>query len=378
MRLLFIYLISAVLLIGCKENGSSTPTDEVTIPETTQENPVIETTETDTATDNTNGEELPVINETTTEVEEESSDNEPEAAEDSTDTTEGAADDTATESDGGTTIEENDGATSEDTTEGSSEDEDPAAEEETTDESSSDWYKPSPLATWQWQLSGTVNTSYGVDIYDIDLFDSPTSLIDELHSKGIKVICYFSGGSYEEWRDDANQFTENDMGNNLDGWPGERWLDIRTTNVKNIMKARLDVAVEKGCDGVEPDNMDGYTNNPGVNINAQDQLTYNKFIATEAHARNLSVALKNDLDQVAELVDFFDFAVNEQCYQYNECDLLKPFTDSGKAILNAEYKNTWKNDANERADLCADANAAGISTLVLPLNLDDNFRHSCL
>jgi len=42
---------------------------------------------------------------------------------------------------------------------------------------SGNWYKPAPLITWQWQLSGMVNTSYDVTVYDIDLFDSPESLI---------------------------------------------------------------------------------------------------------------------------------------------------------------------------------------------------------
>ena len=42
---------------------------------------------------------------------------------------------------------------------------------------SGNWYKPSVLVTWQWQLQGAVNTSYNVDIYDIDLFDSSAALI---------------------------------------------------------------------------------------------------------------------------------------------------------------------------------------------------------
>ncbi len=339
MRLIFTYLIFVLLLTGCKEGGSSSSTGESANQNTSQDL-ATETDAATTANQNSAGEEEPL----------------PVAPNNNNEETNTSSTEIS------------------DAKEGPAEADSPPPSEEAP----TDWYKPGPLTTWQWQLSGTVNTSYGVEIYDIDLFDSPISLIKELHTKGIKVICYFSGGSYEEWRDDANQFTENDMGNNLDGWPGERWLDIRTSNVQNIMQSRLDLAVTKGCDGVEPDNMDGYTNNPGVNINAQDQLAYNKFIANEAHARSLSVALKNDLDQIEELVDFFDFAINEQCFQYKECDLLKPFSDNGKAILNAEYKNLWKNDAAERANLCSDANATGVSTLVLPLDLNDNFRHSCL
>ena len=128
------------------------------------------------------------------------------------------------------------------------------------------WYRPVPETTWQWQLTGELNTSYGVQVYDIDLFETDETIVQELQSRGIKVIAYFSGGSYEEWREDASNFNENVLGKNLDGWPAERWLDIRAINVHDIMLKRLDLAKEKGFDGVEPDNMDGYSNNSGFNF----------------------------------------------------------------------------------------------------------------
>eukprot|EP00051_Salpingoeca_urceolata_P014688 m.187478 g.187478 ORF g.187478 m.187478 type:complete len:103 (-) comp18158_c0_seq3:113-421(-) len=86
-----------------------------------------------------------------------------------------------------------------------------------------------------------------------------------------------------------------------------RWLDISTINdagskLRSIMEARLDVAVEKGCHAVEPDNIDGYSNNNGLGLTAQDQLVYNRFLADAAHDRGLAIALKNDLDQVDDLV----------------------------------------------------------------------------
>ncbi|GAL06249.1 endo alpha-1,4 polygalactosaminidase precusor precursor [Photobacterium aphoticum] len=82
------------------------------------------------------------------------------------------------------------------------------------------WYRPAVMATWQWQLNGTVNTTYDVAMYDIDLFDSSETLIQDLQAKDIKVICYFSAGSYEEWRPDATAFESAELGNALDGWPG--------------------------------------------------------------------------------------------------------------------------------------------------------------
>lgn len=255
------------------------------------------------------------------------------------------------------------------------------------------WYKPAVEVTWQWQLlvnSGqSLNETYNVEIYDVDLFDTDTQTISDLQSAGRKVICYFSAGSYEEWRDDEDEFAGNELGKTLDGWEDERWLDIRSTNVHRIMKARLDLAVTKGCDGVEPDNMDGYLNDPGFNFTASDQLAYNRFIGNEAHERNLSVGLKNDLDQIEDLVDYYDFSVNEQCFQYDECDMLKPFIEADKPVLNAEYPEedsdlrTGNNmpgdiDATAVTALCSDSNTLQFSTLVLPLDLDDAFRQSCL
>lgn len=239
------------------------------------------------------------------------------------------------------------------------------------------WYKPELGSTWQLQLQGAIDTDHDVDIYDIDLFDTPGRTIADLHAAGRKVICYFSGGSYEQWRSDASQFDAADLGHELDGWPGERWLDIRSSSVRDIMLRRLDLAASKGCDGVDVDNMDGYTNNPGFPLTSVHQLAYNRFIANAAHERNLAVALKNDLSQIEALVDDFDLSVNEECFEYDECDLLLPFVQQGKPVLQVEYEQAYVNDPASRASLCAQSLHLQFSTLILPLALDDSFRFSC-
>lgn len=240
------------------------------------------------------------------------------------------------------------------------------------------WYKPDTNTSWQWQLQGNINTAYNVEIYDIDLFDSDASLIESLKNDGKKVICYFSAGSYENWRSDKNNFPPSALGNTMDGWEDEKWLDISNEALVPIMRARLDLAVQKGCDGVEPDNVDGYTNNTGFALSATDQLAYNKFIANEARKRGLSIGLKNDLDQIIELEPYYDFSVNEQCHVYNECDKLQPFIDANKPVLNAEYEQEYVDNSNgERDSMCAETIALNFKTLVLPLDLDDSFRYSC-
>lgn len=244
--------------------------------------------------------------------------------------------------------------------------------------SSGTWWKPAVSDTWQWQLTGRINTGYDVAIYDLDLFDTPDQTLAELRAKGRRIICYFSAGSSENWRDDFKEFARADMGRPLDGWAGERWLDTRSQNVRRVMAARLDLAATRGCDGVEPDNMDAYANKNGLGLTAADQLDYNRFLATEAHRRGLAVGLKNDLDQVAALVDSFDFAVNEQCAQYRECDRLRPFTAASKPVFNAEYQAKYRNNTKGARDtLCVASRAAGLRTLVLPLKLNDKYRYSC-
>jgi hypothetical protein len=240
-----------------------------------------------------------------------------------------------------------------------------------------EWYRPLAGTTWQWQLSGSLNSSYDAAIYDVDLFDTSADRIQDLQGQGRKVICYFSAGSLENWRPDTDQFPQDTLGSGLDGWPDERWLDIRSADVAAAISQRLDLAVQKGCDGVEPDNVDGYANDSGFDLSAADQLAYNRMLAGAAHARGLAIGLKNDLDQIADLVDDFDFAVNEQCFQYDECDLLSTFIDQDKAVLQAEYRQLYVDDAAARETLCQDARTRQFSTLILPLDLDDAFRYSC-
>lgn len=232
--------------------------------------------------------------------------------------------------------------------------------------------------SWHWQLQGDLNTGYDVDLYDIDLFDTDTQVIDDLKAQGRLVICYFSAGSWEDWRDDADDFEQAALGNPLDGWPGEKWLDVRASSLEAVMEARLDLAAEKGCDGVEPDNVDGYTNDSGFPLSGNDQLAYNRFLASAAHERGLLIGLKNDLDQISELVAAFDFAVNEECYEYDECERLTPFIEAGKPVLHAEYAETLVNDSEARALFCDEMVALGLSSMVLPLELDDSFTFSCL
>jgi hypothetical protein len=231
-------------------------------------------------------------------------------------------------------------------------------------------WAPAPGTSWQWQLSGAIDTSVEVAMYDVDLVEAPETVIDELRAAGRKVVCYFSAGSREDWRPDASAFQPSDYGNPLVGWPGENWLDIRSENVRTIMKARLDLAVSKHCDGVEPDNVDGYANDSGFPLSQSDQIDYDRFLAAEAHARGLSVGLKNSVELVVELEPDFDWALNEECLTYSECSSLAPFIAAAKAVFHVEYVDQESEGAAKLASTCGDASISGFSTLIKKWDLD--------
>ncbi|OCL15260.1 glycoside hydrolase family 114 protein [Glonium stellatum] len=241
----------------------------------------------------------------------------------------------------------------------------------------------SPRSAWQanvgssWQIilsdvvdaSNTVSPNVG--IFDVDLFDTDASTISSLKNQGKKVICYFSAGSYEPNRPDSSQFRQNDMGRTLDGWPDEKWLNLKSTNVKNIMAKRVKLAAQKGCNGIDPDNMDGYGNNNGLGLQASDSVNFMKYLAGIAKSSNVAIGLKNSLEIIPSVVGVVQFAVNEQCHQYNECGSYAPFTAAGKPVFNIEYPDSAPSvSVSQRRKLCGATGAAHLSTVMKTMDLN--------
>ena len=249
--------------------------------------------------------------------------------------------------------------------------------EDPEDDSDTPHYQPPPDVSWQLQLQGAPQLAIAASLYELDLFDTSAQTIATLHSQHRKLLCYFSAGSLEEWRPDASRLPSEVLGAPLAGWPGEVWLDIRASEVRELMRSRLQLAHDKGCDGVDPDNVDGYLQNSGFALSAADQLDYNRFLAREAHALGLTIALKNDLLQIPALVSSFDLAINEQCHAYQECQLLTPFVQAGKPVLNIEYDERFMVDAQSQQQLCDEAELLGLQTQVLTPELDGTIRLRC-
>jgi Glycoside-hydrolase family GH114 len=238
------------------------------------------------------------------------------------------------------------------------------------------WWKPkaeTPLPLY-WILSAPLSASDVLPapaVFDIDGQDNSAAIVSDLHHAGAKVICYVDAGTWEPGRSDSSDFPASVQGSGVDGWPGEKWLDIRqTSTLAPIIQARFKTCKAKGFDAIEPDNIDGYSNNTGFPLTSADQLTYNRALAEWAHGLGLSIGLKNDGDQARALEPSFDWALDEECYTYNECGYLNTFTSANKAVWIAEYKSISAAD-------CADSKANHFNTAQYDLNLGKGGRQPC-
>jgi hypothetical protein len=199
-------------------------------------------------------------------------------------------------------------------------------------------WRPVVGDTFQIQYQGIVDTTVDAIVFDLDGDDTPASTVAALHARGRHVLCYIDAGAWENYRADAASFPRSVLGKTMEDWPDERWLDIRRIDIlAPVLRARLDRCVAKGFDGVDPDNVNGYTNATGFPLTAADQLRFNSWLADETHQRGLVIALKNDGDQAATLAPAFDAAVVEECVQYGECESYSPFIAAGKPVFDIEY-----------------------------------------
>jgi hypothetical protein len=219
------------------------------------------------------------------------------------------------------------------------------------------WKATAATAPWQWQLQGHVDAGVPACFFDVDGFETPAATVAALHRGGRVAICYLDVGSWESYRPDAGRFPRSVLGNRYEGFPDERWLDVSRFGLfAPVLEHRFRLCARKGFDAVEPDNVAGWENQTGFDLTAADQLRFNRWVATRVHALGMAVALKNDPRQVPQLVGPFDFAIVEQCFQYDECDSYSPFVSRGKAVFEAEYEL-------EPSDYCMEAKGLGLSAI---------------
>lgn len=195
-------------------------------------------------------------------------------------------------------------------------------------------WRPPPHLTWYWQLQGRVRLEH-VAATDIDAFDNSAAEVARLHRLGQHVICYVDVGSWERWRPDAGTFPRAVLGKS-NGWPGERWLDVRRLSI------------------LEP-----------------RQLTYDDWVARTVHGLGMAAFEKNDPVQATALEPHFDGVLDEQCNQYHECASFRPYLRAGKPVLNAEYKRSLF------PAFCTNDQRLGISGALYALGLNGTLFREC-
>lgn len=208
-----------------------------------------------------------------------------------------------------------------------------------------------------------------VQIIDVAIFVVTREQIQEHHRANRKVICYMNAGASETWMEDNGKFPPSAVGNGYDGYPEERWLDVRDRTVRKIMQDRILLARDIGCDAIDPDNVDGSEQETGFPLTAADSLDFIKFLAQFAHDQGLAFGLKNYVDHVAELADLVDFAVNESCTEFGECAKYKPLLEMGKPVFAISYE--------DKAAACKDAADLKLDMLHKDKELSGSLTERC-
>jgi hypothetical protein len=253
------------------------------------------------------------------------------------------------------------------------------------------WWRPgSQRIAWQWELAHPLQLGNTIDmgletrtssgapagdptVYDIDGFDTPASTVAALHRRGAHVICYIEIGAAEDYRPDYGRFPRSSLGKPVEGYPDERYLDIRDERVAALIKARISMCHQKGFDAVEPDIDDSYSDPTGFPLTEADNIAHDRALAGYAHSLGMAWGQKNgdaDAEFSAELQPTADFLLDEQCFEYGTCDVVAPpYSLAGKPVFEAEYNLPV-------ADFCAQANSRNFNSVRYDVQLDGS-RQPC-
>ncbi|SCG57703.1 endo alpha-1,4 polygalactosaminidase [Micromonospora halophytica] len=193
---------------------------------------------------------------------------------------------------------------------------------------------------WQWQLTGPVDTTVEADVFLLDPVRTTSAETAELRRRDRRLVCQVHVGSYADTDPDATRFPAAVRGVATDR-PRRHWLDVRRWDVlRPVLADRFRLCRGKGFGAVALADADGYAHRSGFPLHFDDQLRFNRRVATLARSLELSPGLVDDLDQVAALAPDFDFAVNEECVRLHRCAKLLPFTEAHKPVFHVEYTGT--------------------------------------
>jgi len=86
------------------------------------------------------------------------------------------------------------------------------------------------------------------------------------------------------------------------------------------------------------------------------------------------------MDQIKDLLPYYDWALNEECYEYGECEKYKPFIQANKAVFGVSYITS----SNKIAAACKLANKLKLDYQIKNIDVDASKiivlyinRHNC-
>ncbi|MCM4077997.1 endo alpha-1,4 polygalactosaminidase [Paractinoplanes hotanensis] len=208
----------------------------------------------------------------------------------------------------------------------------------------SGWTAPPANATFDYQIGSPYTPPAGVTVVSRDYTAAA--------APGIYNICYINafqtqgaggGEASQGWWESKGLVLKDRNGNPVEDedW-GEYLLDFSTaakrTALARAVGGFMDKCAGKGFKAVELDNLDSFSRSNGL-LKQADAITYAKLLADAAHGRGLATGQKNFVELSAANIRTigFDFAVVEQCGEYDECDVVT--ARYGDRVIVIEYSS---------------------------------------
>jgi len=233
------------------------------------------------------------------------------------------------------------------------------------------WWQPKAGVTFDWYLDDLNDGDvFSAQVVDVDAFSTTAEQVAKFHAQGKKVIAYLSVGTFEDGRPDLNLLPKEVIGKVYPEWPDEKWLDIRQLEkLKPWLNSRFRMIISKGFDGIEPDNIDGFTTTTGFPLTAADTKKYCDLLISMAHSNGLGIGQKNVPEFVDSYYKKFDWIITEDAFDQGWENQLTPYISADKPVFAVEYTDQTA-QSKFSGTVCPKAKKLGFYALLKKRSLD--------
>jgi hypothetical protein len=217
-------------------------------------------------------------------------------------------------------------------------------------------------ATWDWQQNEPYEFGRKLDVFvTTPGRDTRTGVVRMSMINKTKVVCPVSVGTVASTDFFANMYPPQVVGNAVEGRAETHYLDIRNMNaILLLVGKRFNKCQAEQHSVILATDLDSHLVDGDFDISAEDVVAYATALAKIAHDLDMEIVQKDVPDLTPQLVDIFDFALTESCYQDGWCGDMQPYLNAGKIVLDAEYNDrpiNW-------AEACEYAANNGISMIL--------------